>query len=124
MGLHRAMLVTTPCSPAWVDCLPVLTAVEKGIQVANDPRNPLARAHALLLPLLEDDGVERVGWMPAHLKEADLRHAMATKSNGSRVTKVDVRSNDLADRLANKNSGGTQGAAGRSASMESGYGKS
>ena len=40
--------------------------------------------------------------MPAHLKEADLRHAMATKSNGSRITKVDVRSNDLVDRLAKK----------------------
>ena len=39
-------------------------------------------------------------------------------------TKVDIRSNDLADRLANKNSGGTQGAARRSASMGSGYGKS
>ena len=42
-GLRQAMLVTTPCSPAWVDCLPVLTAVEKGMQVANDPRNPLVR---------------------------------------------------------------------------------
>ena len=99
-GLHQAMLVTTPCSPAWVDCLPVLTAVEKGMQVANDPRNPLARAHALLLPLLEDEGVERAGWMPAHLKSADLKHAMATKSDGSLVTKVDVMTNDLADRLA------------------------
>ena len=40
-GLHQSILVTTPCSPAWVDCLPVLTALEKGLQVANDPRTPL-----------------------------------------------------------------------------------
>ena len=70
--------------------------------MASDPRNPLARAHALLLPVLEDDGVERVGWMPAHLKVADLKHAIATNSDGSLVTEVDVATNDLADRLAKK----------------------
>ena len=56
----------------------------------------------MLLPLLEDEGVERVGWMPAHLKAADLKHAMATKSDGSLVTKVDNSANDLADRLAKR----------------------
>ena len=101
MGLYQALMVTIPSqSRYWVDCLPVLTAIEKGMQAANDPRNPLARAHALLLPILEEEGKERVGWMPAHLKESDLKHAIATKSDGSLVTKRDVEINDIADKLA------------------------
>ena len=46
--------------------------------------------------------MERVGWIPAHLKVTDLQHAIATKSDGSLVTEVDVTTNDLADRLAKK----------------------
>ena len=54
-GLYQALLVSIPSqSKYWVDCLPFLTAVEKGGSVAKDPRNPLARAHALVMPILDE----------------------------------------------------------------------
>ena len=68
--------------------------------VAMDPRNALARVHGLLHTALDGDDGKRVGWMPAHLTQADLALGRATKSDGSPVRAVDIWANDVADRLA------------------------
>ena len=100
-ALYQALMVTLPSDcEYWVDCMPVLNAIEKGVRVAKDPRNPLARAHALMLPILADEEVNPVGWMPAHLTLEDLVHGIAAKSNLELVDALDIRMNDIADRLA------------------------
>ena len=56
-ALFQALLHTSPqLSKYWPDCYPVTLAVGKGQQLANDPRNALARVHGMLLTALE--GVE------------------------------------------------------------------
>ena len=65
-----------------------------------DPRNALARIHGLLHTALDGDDGKRVGWMPAHLTQADLALGRATKSDGSPVRAVDIWANDVADKLA------------------------
>jgi len=100
-ALYQSTLYTLPGSCRyWPDCLPVKLAMSQGPSVARDPRNPLARVHGLLHNAFEGVDPETVGWMPAHLKEADLALGTATKSDGSKVTGVDLQANDAADGLA------------------------
>ena len=84
----------------WPDCYPVTVAISKGQQLANDPRNALARVHGMLFTALEGVDKDAVGWMPAHLKTADLALKTTTKSDGSLATAADVLGNDVADKLA------------------------
>ena len=102
-ALFQSLLVTTPgqCK-YWVDCLPVYGAIQKGSDVALDPRNALARVHRMLLAALQGDGAHAVGWMPLHLTKTNLLHGMANKSDGSRVAPHDVAMNEWADTLAKK----------------------
>ena len=82
------------------DCYPVKVAVDKGPLIAKDPRDALARVHGMLHTALEGVEDKTVGWMPAHLTQADLALGTATKSDGSLVSARDIMANDVADRLA------------------------
>ena len=62
----------------------------------------LARVHGMIHSVLEGSCLGNIGWMPAHLVEADLQHGMARKSDGSLVDLTDLGANDLADTLAKK----------------------
>ena len=76
-------------------------AVDHGPSKAKDPRNMLARVHAMLFSTLEDDDARsRVGWMPSHLLEAELGEVK--KSDGSLVNTRDLQGNTLADQLAKR----------------------
>ena len=102
-ALYQSLLVTIPIQCRyWPDCLPVHIAVQKGIGIACDPKNVLARVHSLMLTALDDSPPEVVGWMPSHLTLEDLDLQMARKSDGTLVTKQDLEANDLADKLAKK----------------------
>ena len=46
---------------------------------------------------LEDCGQGTVGWMPAHLTKADLVQEEARKSDGAKVTELDLAMNDISD---------------------------
>ena len=58
-----------------------------------------ARAWGLVAIALEGD-TERVCWMPAHCSQENTDHKKL--SNGTSLTKADVRGNDLVDSLAEK----------------------
>ena len=100
-ALYQGLLCTIPeqCE-YWPDCYPVKLAIDKGAEVAMDPRNPLARVHGMIHTALQSVSSEVVGWMPSHLTKADLFHGMAKKSNGLEVTEHDLFGNDVADKLA------------------------
>ena len=101
MGLYQSLLYTVPQSSRyWLGCYPVKLAVEKGPQVTLDLRNALARIHGLLHTAVDGSEGKQVGWMPAHLTEADLSRGTATKSDGSLVIAKDIWANDVANKLA------------------------
>ena len=52
-----------------------------------DPKNVLARVHALLHAAIDDTDPECFGWMPAHLAKDDVNRAR--KSDGTVVIAVD-----------------------------------
>ena len=99
-ALIQATRFTVPArSKYWPDCLPLMSAVAKGREAADDPRNVLARTHTMLATAFEEvEPSNHVGWMPAHLKSWEL--GTATKSDGSLVNQQDWEANDLADKLA------------------------
>ena len=100
-AMFQALLVLNPSQCLyWTDCLPLQRAVKAGPGAANDARNILARVHNMLVATLDDCDPEVIGWMPAHLVEADLHLEDTKKSDGSRVTRVDLEMNNLADELA------------------------
>ena len=100
-GLYQALLCTLPpLCRYWPDCYPVKAAVDRGPEVARDPRNPLARVHGMIHTALEGVLPGVVGWMPSRLTKSDLTHAVAKKSDGTLVNKVDLWANDVADKLA------------------------
>ena len=90
--------------------MPVDFAVQKGLAVAADPKNVMVRLHGMMLTALEVADPRVVGWMPAHLTYADLKHGMAKKSDGTRVTEADLEANGLADKLAKRRSRAPPGA--------------
>ena len=102
-ALFQSLLVTSPSKCRyWPDCLPVHLAVQKGISIASDPKNVLARVHGMMLTALEDTSPRVVGWMPSHLTLDDLKLQMAKKSDGSLVNEQDLEANGLADTLAKR----------------------
>ena len=97
-ALLQALLVSIPAlSRYWTDCLPLYEAVGKGPSVANSSKNMLARVHNLILAALDDCDPKVVGWMPSHLVVADLAEEEAIKSDGTRISELDLRMNDDAD---------------------------
>jgi hypothetical protein len=97
-ALLQALLVSLPTeSKYWTDCLPLFEAAGKGTSAANDYKNVLARVHNMIMIALEDCGQGTVGWMPAHLAKADLVHEEARKSDGSKVTELDLAMNEISD---------------------------
>ena len=66
-ALYQLLLCTSPqMTKYWPDCYPVTVAISKGQQLANDPRNALARVHGMLFTALEGVDKDAVGWMRAH----------------------------------------------------------
>ena len=76
--------------------------MQKGSDVALDPRNARARVHGMLLTALQGDDARALGWMPSHLTKKDLLRGTAKKSDGSVVALQDVKMNESADTLAKK----------------------
>ena len=70
-ALLQSTRFTLPAeSQYWPDCLPLRTMVARGKAAAVDPKNKLARIHAMILPAFDElDPGQKVGWMPAHLKK-------------------------------------------------------
>jgi hypothetical protein len=96
--LLQALLVSLPTeSKYWTDCLPLFEAAGKGKVAANDYKNVLARVHNMVMTALEDCGQGTVGWMPAHLTKADLVQEEARKSDGAKVTELDLAMNEISD---------------------------
>ena len=89
-----------PLCRYWPDCLPGYSAIQKGPQVALDPKNVLARIHGMILTALEDSSAKVIGWMPSHLTISDLCFQLARKSDGILVDERDLQGNRIADELA------------------------
>ena len=67
-ALFQSLRVTSPSQCRyWPDCLPVHLAVQKGISIASDPKNVLARVHGMMLTALEDTSPRVVGCMLCRL---------------------------------------------------------
>ena len=102
-ALLQALLVSIPAlSRYWTDCLPLFEAMGKGPSVANSAKNLLARVHNLLFAALDDCDPMVVCWMPAHLVVADLAEEEAIKSDGTRISELDLKMNDDADTNAKR----------------------
>ena len=84
------MVAVIAQSTFWVDCLPIITAMDKGEAAGRDAKNPLARVHSLLAATWEGEDVRQIGWMPSHLEPQDLSRGMAKKSNGEAVTEIEL----------------------------------
>ena len=102
-ALLQALMVSIPVmSRYWTDCLPLFEAMGKGPSVANSANNLLARVHNLIFAALDDCDPMVVGWMPSHLEVADLAEEEAIKSDGTRITELDLKMNDDADTNAKR----------------------
>ena len=100
-GLYQSLLYTIPDTGMyWPDCLPLITMMQKSGEAAKDPKNRLARIHGMFHTALIDAPKGAVGWMPAHVSDRELRHAM--KSDGTPVLKKELEANKLADELAKR----------------------
>ena len=78
------------------DCLPNVTAYQRGRRWATAAARPLARVWNLIFTALDDaDGAADVAWMPAHTSSADVGRARL--SNGALLTQVDRMANAGAD---------------------------
>ena len=98
-GLLQALTLSIPSqSKYWVDCLPLYTQVQKGKVAAENPKNVLARVHGMIFAALDYQPGTMVGWMPAHLTANEL--GWAYRSDGELVDEIDLKGNDVADRLA------------------------
>ena len=69
-----------------------------GMAAATSAKRVLARVYGLLLMPVEDVGVDRLLWMPAHTSAAQV--GKLRLSNGELLTKEDVYANDLSDKGA------------------------
>lgn len=104
-GIHGAELWSLlmasshamPQSVFRVDCMAVQLGSQHGMAWASAPERHLARAWAPLAAALEDR-VNAVVWMPAHCTDK----AVGTQqlSDGSFLTRSDVRANAIVDELA------------------------
>ena len=69
--------------------------IHAGLAVATSAKRVLARVYGMLLPALDDVGLDRILWMPAHKSAAHV--GKLRLSNGDLLTKADVKGNDGAD---------------------------
>ena len=96
-GLLMAAQAAFPGSPFRVDCQAVQLGTRRGVKWATAPKRQLARAWGPLASLLEDAS-ESVVWMPAHCTAKDVGYKEL--GDGSKLSSIDWRTNDLVDRLA------------------------
>ena len=61
----------------------------QGLAVATSAKRVLARVYGMLITALEDVGLERILWMPAHKSAAHV--GKLRLSNGDLLTKEDVK---------------------------------
>ena len=86
-----------PGSPFRVDCQAVQLGARQGAEWATAPERQLARAWGPLSAVLEDNA-GGVVWMPAHCTAKDV--GCKQLSDGTQLSLIDWRSNDLVDRMA------------------------
>ena len=77
------------------DCKAGIDMIHAGLAVATSAFRVPARVYGMLLPALEDVGLDRILWMPAHKSAAHV--GKLRLSNGDLLTKADVEGNDGAD---------------------------
>jgi hypothetical protein len=96
-GILMAALTALPGSTFRIDCMAVHIGTQLGGAWATAPERQLARAWGPLAAAL-DGQADGVVWMPAHC----TCEAVGTKrlGDGSRMTQVDRRVNDVVDGLA------------------------
>ena len=70
--------------------------INAGMAVATSAKRVLARVYEMLLTALENVGLERILWMPAHKAAAHV--GKLRLSNCEVLTKEDVFGNDEADK--------------------------
>jgi len=85
------------------DCLGLLRQLERGLSDATAPHRPLARLWRLLSTTLDGHVPQewlsqRLLWMPAHTTKKTA--SFARRSDGKPLTRLDWRSNRLADAFA------------------------
>lgn len=77
------------------DCKACINMIHAGLAVATSAERVLDRVYGMLLAALEDVGLERILWMPAHKSAAQV--GKLRLSNGDLLTNEDVKGNDGAD---------------------------
>ena len=96
-SLLMAALTALPGSDFRVDCMAVQVGTQRGRAWATAPERHLARAWSPLAASLEDQ-VGNVVWMPAHTSHEAVGNKRL--GDGSYLSEVDRRLNDIVDRLA------------------------
>ncbi len=100
-ALLMATRVAMPSIPYVTDCLENVHTLRKGPRWATAPGRACARVWSVLMAAFdnEDDRL-LVEWMPSHLSSATA--SQRRKSDGTVVTEMDRKSNQLADLLAKR----------------------
>ena len=95
-------VVTHAVSPPKIhtDCLSALTVIAAGRALAVGAGRKTARAWTAFFAATDDVPLQDIAWMPAHTSAADIGIKML--SNGTPLSWLDRRGNELADELAKK----------------------
>ena len=96
-GLLMAAHSAFPGSSFCVDCQAVQVGAQRGAVWATAPDRQLARAWGPLASALEGSS-DSVVWMPAHCTTSAV--GVKTLSDGTRLSQIDLQSNELVDGLA------------------------
>ncbi len=99
-ALLMATKVAAPSSPYVTDCLENVRTLHKGPTWAVAPSRPQARVWSMLMMVFDtEQDRQAVVWMPSHL---GLCASDRRKSDGTLVTRLDIRANAMADALAKR----------------------
>ena len=103
-ALCEALRHSVPGAELWSDCLSVVNRFKAGRAAATSSAVSLARLWGTIFDLCDsfsDPAAQvKLEWMPAHTSAAQVGHAR--KGNGVKLTTLDRRGNNEADRLAKK----------------------
>ncbi len=100
-ALLMATRVAAPSVPYITDCLENVRTLRKGPRWATAPGRVCARVWSVLMAAFDnEDDRMLVEWMPSHLSAATA--SQRRKSDGTMVTEMDRKANQLADVLAKR----------------------
>ncbi len=100
-AIQMAITVAVPLAVYTADSLEFVRAMERGKKWVTAAARPNARVWGQLCTVFDSEvDIERVRWMPSHKSEAQAGRYL--RSDGQRVTLLDVRANAIADKLAKR----------------------